>query len=173
MSLYFEYYFSKRLQRMVVIGHDGFQVKSYLDIASIAKRILSGATREEIFGEISSTAVSKPDVVNINYGIDMCASLLVMADIEFDGHPGISGLEPVPWKQGLLTDALGCYFRPQVELQSHRPKLGKVFTARNLSRMAGIEIRWTTNLADHLRLRDDDQAVYIFHCAGFLQFQKG
>ena len=36
----------------------------------------------------------------------------------------------------------------------------------------GIEIKWTTNLEDHLRLVDDDRAVFIFRGANFLQFQN-
>jgi hypothetical protein len=28
-------------------------------------------------------------------------------------------------------------------------------------------------LTDHLRLVDDDRAVFIFHCASFLKFQNG
>ncbi|PKK51253.1 hypothetical protein CI102_2773 [Trichoderma harzianum] len=97
-----------------------------------------------------------------------------MTEIELNGiSAGLSGLTAVPWKSGSLNNALATYFCPQKTLQADRPKLGKVFTARNLNRIAGIEIRWTTNLADHLRLVDDDQVVFIFHCASFLQLQKG
>jgi hypothetical protein len=47
-------------------------------------------------------------------------------------------------------------------------KLERLFTARNLERIAGMEIMWTSNLADHLRLLDDDRRVAIFHHAHFL-----
>jgi hypothetical protein len=47
-------------------------------------------------------------------------------------------------------------------------KLERLFTARNLERIAGMEITWTSNLADHLRLLDDDRRVVIFHHAHFL-----
>jgi hypothetical protein len=47
-------------------------------------------------------------------------------------------------------------------------KLERLFTARNLERIAGMEITWTSNLADHLRLLDDDRRVAIFHHAHFL-----
>ncbi|KAK3318179.1 hypothetical protein B0H66DRAFT_575154 [Apodospora peruviana] len=52
-------------------------------------------------------------------------------------------------------------------------KLGRLFTASNLNRIGGINIRWTTNLADHLRLTDNDHAVFTFQGASFLQFQNG
>jgi hypothetical protein len=39
------------------------------------------------------------------------------------------------------------------------------FSARQLSRIAGFEIIWTSNLMDHLRLQDDEDELklYIFH----------
>ncbi|UKZ54559.1 hypothetical protein TrVGV298_008368 [Trichoderma virens] len=174
MSPYFKYY-SKRIQRLRLDGCDGFCADSHADITSIAKRILSGAPRDDIFQQVAFEAkcTSESAAVDVNHGIDMCASLLVMTEIELNGSSaGLSGLTAVPWKNGSLNEALACYFCPQKTLQADRPKLGKVFTARNLSRIAGIEIRWTTNLADHLRLVDDDQVVFIFHCASFLQLQK-
>ncbi|KAK4065976.1 uncharacterized protein Triagg1_8285 [Trichoderma aggressivum f. europaeum] len=174
MSPYFKYY-SNRIQRLRLDGCDGFCADSHADIASIARRILDGASRDEIFEQVAvaEKCPSASTTADINHGIDMCASLLVMTEIELNGvSAGLSGLTAVPWKIGSLNNALATYFCPQKTLQADRPKLGKVFTARNLNRIAGIEIRWTTNLADHLRLVDDDQVVFIFHCASFLQLQK-
>ncbi|RFU76143.1 hypothetical protein TARUN_6085 [Trichoderma arundinaceum] len=172
MSPYFEYY-SKRIQRMRLDGCHEFCAGSHSDIAAIARRILEGTTRDEIYQEMASAANSVSSALDTNHAIDMCASLLVMTEIELNGSPaGLSGLTAVPWKRGSLNGALAKYFCPQRTLQADRSKLGKVFTARNLSRIAGIEIRWTTNLADHLRLVDDDQVVFIFHYASFLQLQK-
>jgi len=51
-------------------------------------------------------------------------------------------------------------------------KLEKIFNAMNLEHIAGIEVRWTSNLADHLRMRDDDKAVEIFHYATFLRLHQ-
>ncbi|KAF8854411.1 hypothetical protein BDZ45DRAFT_597067 [Acephala macrosclerotiorum] len=48
-------------------------------------------------------------------------------------------------------------------------KLEKIFNARNLEQIGGIKIRWTSNLADHLRMRDDDTAVELFHYVSFLR----
>ncbi|KAL7937294.1 hypothetical protein V8C35DRAFT_292122 [Trichoderma chlorosporum] len=174
MSTYFGYY-SKRIQRLQLDGCEGLCVKFHADIASIAQKILGGASRDDIFQQVASavncTSTSTAD--DINQSIDMCASLITMTEIGFDDNSvGLSGLTAIPWKSGPLNDTLKHYFCPQKTLQAGRPKLSKVFTARNMSRIAGIEILWTTNLADHLRLVDDDRAVFIFHCASFLQLQK-
>lgn len=42
-----------------------------------------------------------------------------------------------------------------------------MFTARNLERVAGIRVIWTSNLADHLHLEDDDTSVRIFYHVSF------
>ncbi|KAK2040593.1 hypothetical protein LZ31DRAFT_474142 [Colletotrichum somersetense] len=54
-------------------------------------------------------------------------------------------------------------------LESEGAALGKIFTARNLCLIGGLNIHWTTNLADHLRLSDEDQTISIFHLHSFLR----
>jgi hypothetical protein len=51
-------------------------------------------------------------------------------------------------------------------------KLEKQFNALNLQRIGGIRISWTDNLADHLRMMDDDKTVAVFYHASFLEYQK-
>ena len=38
--------------------------------------------------------------------------------------------------------------------------------------IAGIQITWTSNLADHLQMRDDDTRVANFNYASFLEYQR-
>jgi hypothetical protein len=51
-------------------------------------------------------------------------------------------------------------------------KLGPQFTAQNLDLIAGLKVELTTNLADHLLLREDEGAVLLFHHASFLKNQQ-
>lgn len=51
-------------------------------------------------------------------------------------------------------------------------KLPRVFTAVNLEKIAGIQVQWSSNLADHLVLKDDDKKVIVFHQASFLTLSK-
>lgn len=53
-----------------------------------------------------------------------------------------------------------------------RVKLEKIFNAKNLGQIAGIDIIWTDNIADHLRVSDEDQKVALFHHVCFLEYQK-
>jgi hypothetical protein len=45
---------------------------------------------------------------------------------------------------------------------SDHVKLERLFTARNIERVADIQVIWTSNLADHLQLEDDDTKVRLF-----------
>jgi hypothetical protein len=60
----------------------------------------------------------------------------------------------------------------QTSMQTDKVKLPRTFNARNLSRLAGIEVHWTYNLADHLRMINDESQVSIFHFASLLEWNK-
>jgi hypothetical protein len=88
-----------------------------------------------------------------------------------DGMITLSGETYLLWKEGTMTEFVSGIFSPQTFVKE-RVKLGKGFNVRNLKRIAGIEIRWTSNLADHLRMREDDTAVEIFHYVSLLRFHQ-
>lgn len=78
----------------------------------------------------------------------------------------------IVWKEdGSILGLLELEFSNQAEVKDN-VKLERLFTARNMERIAGLEIIWTSNLADHLRLFDDDTRVAIFHQACFLKHMK-
>jgi hypothetical protein len=81
----------------------------------------------------------------------------------------VSGETRFDWKAGNIKALVESHFTPQTSMKES-VKLEKIFNARNLEHIAGLEIRWINNLADHLRMRDDDTAVEIFHHASFLRF---
>jgi hypothetical protein len=83
----------------------------------------------------------------------------------------INGETRLNWKDGTLQDLVVKELVCQPVLEES-VKLEKIFNARNLERIAGIHVRWTSNIADHLRMRDDDTAVEIFHYASFLRFHQ-
>jgi hypothetical protein len=176
-STYFDH-LSRRIQRFLLDGGCEAILGDYEDLVPIAQRILSpGVTREELTRDLAAAPPKKhgsPTAQrgNIDRAIDLCASLLTMVDVEIRDSPtGLSGSSPLRWEKGPLRVALAAHLTPQTTLQVDNSKLGRLFTARNITRIGGIRIRWTTNLVDHLRLIDDDEAVLIFNCVGFLQFQ--
>ena len=75
------------------------------------------------------------------------------------------------WEHSKLSKAVHDTLWPKVQT-AEKVKLPKVFTAANLETIAGIRIQWTSNLADHLSLRDDDSKVMLYHQASFLELHQ-
>ncbi|TGJ81043.1 hypothetical protein E0Z10_g7723 [Xylaria hypoxylon] len=92
------------------------------------------------------------------------------------GEPplGIDGPNTIRWDSGSLRQFTEKYFGlgSGTRLQPDKPQIGRIFTALNLRKIGGMRIEWTRNLADHLRLVDDDKTVSIFDCVAFLKFQR-
>lgn len=83
----------------------------------------------------------------------------------------VSGETKFGWKDGTIKSLLRTQFTTQRTVKES-VKLEKIFNAKNLEHIGGIKVRWTSNLADHLRMRDDDTAIELFHYASFLRFHQ-
>ncbi len=70
-----------------------------------------------------------------------------------------------------LIDTINNVFKPGMEL-SEKTNFPMGFTAANLEMIAGIQVVWTSNLADHLSLTCDDTKVILFHQVSFLELHK-
>ena len=156
--------------------HDGgrhISARTYRDIVEIAENLKDGLPKETIIGRLSSKlADPKPANENemLESSIDLTARLVSMMHIGVLRY-GFSGRRELVWSQGSLKDFVHGYFDEPVVL-GQDVKLEKMFNARNLGRVAGIHIEWTDNLADHLRMIDEDKKVAIFHHASFLKCQQ-
>lgn len=89
----------------------------------------------------------------------------------------VPGQTPLVWANGTLKEFIENQFSSPVAVQ--KPiwvKLDKIFTARNLECIAGLQIIWTDNLADHLKLTADtvadDRCISIFHHISVLKHHK-
>jgi hypothetical protein len=157
--------------------HDGgrhVSVRTHQDLLAIIKSIQSGYSRSEIRArhrdQVSLTSPTEQDEL-LDGSIDLAATILTL--IHFGRiQYGFSGRKPLEWSAGSLQSVLEHQFNGPVELGHSRVKFEKTFISLNLVRMAGLEIVWTDNLADHLRLTDDDTKVHIFHHASFLEIQR-
>jgi hypothetical protein len=83
----------------------------------------------------------------------------------------ISAKHSLPWTQGTFSDAVHDYFNqpPHIELDSKDDVVSKDLTCHSIERMSGIEVLWTDNLLDHLRLVEGDKKLCVFHHASFLR----
>ena len=107
----------------------------------------------------------------LDNSIDLAVRLWLMIPIGGFSHAVVPGQTVLPWTVGSISDVLTKNFDENPLLDTP-VKLGKVFNAMNIERIAGIRIIWTDNLADHLRMRDDDTGVCIFHYASFLRYHQ-
>ena len=105
--------------------------------------------------------------------IDLAASTWLMTPFVHGPTSGWVSLDnPVGWNEECL---FGSEFNSAFD--SVVPKKGSVefvklpqnFTAEHLERIGGIRIRWTSNLADHLLLKNDDADLMLFHQVSILE----
>jgi len=106
--------------------------------------------------------------------IDLAVRLWLMIDIGKLQHGFVPGQKPLLWEDGTLKDLLQDRFASleTVPPRVVRVKLDRMFTARNLEHIAGLQIIWTDNISDHLRLMVDDTRIAIYHHVSFLEHHK-
>ena len=105
--------------------------------------------------------------------VDLAAGLLLMLSIS--KYPGdISYDEPIIWEDDGALVPLGLIDKtfPNRYNSTDLVKLPQSFTAAHLEQIAGIKVIWTSNLADHLLLKDDDTKLMLFHQVSILQLHK-
>lgn len=176
-GLDFDAYFSYYTEQCSDALHDGgrhVSVRTHRDIVQITHHIKSSLDRNSI-KQILSSELPVPKPANedeiLDGSIDLVARLLFMVNFGCLQY-GFTGRRQVSWTENSLRKCIKKYFDAPLMLGQDTIKLEKIFNARNLGRIAGIEILWTKNLADHLSLIDDDNKVAIFHYASFLECQR-
>lgn len=167
LNFFFTYY-AKQCE-LIALHEGGIYVslKTHQDIMRIVQLFKDNRTHDEI---LLLTSTSGADSQR-DYSIDLAARLYLM--MEFGNLPYVySGCKQLEWVQGSLRDFVVERFGKKPELGHDNIKLEKVFNARNLRKIGGIEVAWTANLADHLRLMKGDKVVAVFHHASFLRRQQ-
>ena len=83
----------------------------------------------------------------------------------------ISAKYSLPWAQGTFRDAVHEYFNqpPDIELHTKEDVVSTDLVCHDIERMSGMEVLWTDNLLDHLRLVEGDKKLCVFHHASFLR----
>ena len=171
---YFRYY-ARQCHDALIDQGQHVLARTHQDILDIVRQ-LEGLTRRDAIKENLRSRLSTRHRPNedeiLDSTIDLAARLHLMVNIAVD-NPVISGQAQLKWESGILRDFLNHHFSKPPELGNDGIKLERMFTASNLERIAGIQIKPTDNLADHLRMIDkEDKVVAIFHYASFLKRQN-
>ena len=113
----------------------------------------------------------EPKDAKLNASLTLAARLWLSISIDSLPHFFTPGYV-IRWDSDqCLSDAVAKEFSSKSQT-TETVKLPKVFTAANLEKIAGIQVQWTSNLADHLALKDDDKKVMFFHQASFLELSR-
>jgi len=170
---YFSYY-SKQCHLMLGDGGRHIAARRHQDISQIVELFNEQKTLEETVNAIRSSILhlNLPDEKDMILGsINLAARLYLM--MSFGEVPNAFTPErALSWTGASIQDFLKQHLEPRQVLSSTSVKLQKIFNARNIQRLAGIKIEWTSDLGLHLRMIHDDERVAIFHNASFLRLHQ-
>ncbi|EKG18024.1 hypothetical protein MPH_04714 [Macrophomina phaseolina MS6] len=190
---FFEYYLNECTHALRDRG-EHVSVRTHRDILDIAELLKNPAnTREDILrtlrarptslgcddGASESSSYIAPDSPvtlkhahvdnkNIHGSIDLVARLLTMTKVGSD-DAGLGPRDRLAWTDGSLSESVSNYFDKTPTLTMKAVQLEKVFNAQNLQRFTGMQIEWTDNLADHLRMCEFEKKIRVFHHVTFLE----
>ncbi|KAK5191219.1 hypothetical protein LTR92_008938 [Exophiala xenobiotica] len=143
------------------------------DILDIAHDTVTGMPKGSIRTRLSRRLANQKLEDNnelLDASIDLSARLLTMTDVGRLRY-AVCRRKVLPWNEGSLPELLKVHFNQPVILD-HDVKLEKAFNVHSFRLITGFEIDWTDNLADHLRLDEDNRRLAIFHHASFLKCQQ-
>jgi len=171
LDAYFTYYY----QQCDLIGlHNRGRfssLKTHQDVASVARLLREpGQKRERVLEQLAEM-LPGGTADQHEQTLKLTTRLVTMMQIGTMPHE-LRGGRHIEWTGDALEDFVDTHFSDAPVLGHERIKFEKEFNALSLSRIAGLEVRWTDNLADHLRLVNDDRVVRVFHHATFLRSQE-
>ena len=167
---YFDYFDAQTSIALHDLGRY-VSVRSHNDVIAIVELLKRRDSRQDMVPFLmNSSAAAGLDMTNEQFeaSIDFAVRLVTMVEVGWIPNT-YTGPRPLRWESGCFNEFFESQFPVHGELSSEQVKLESIFMACNLHRIAGIRIRWTTNLADHLRLQNNDSEVLIFGCVSFLR----
>ncbi|KAK3311832.1 hypothetical protein B0H66DRAFT_603705 [Apodospora peruviana] len=173
LDAYFNYY-TKQCEIMALWDGGCFtSVKTHKDILRIAKVLKGPIGRERVSCRfLNGKNPTMPDGKQDGRAIDLAARLLLMIEFGFLEHVAPLVGRPIEWSHGTIQSHIARCFPNAPVLGHEGVKLGSIFNAMNLEKIAGVEIVWTDNLVDHLHLLNNDKQVAVFNHASFLLRQQ-
>ncbi|KAJ5497052.1 hypothetical protein N7463_009039 [Penicillium fimorum] len=144
-------------------------IRTHQHIIDIATCIQGGYSRSDVKAYIQQCQWTSDSTSEsaINASIDLTVHLLCMLDVgEFEN--AYSGRKKLLRAQGSLQDFVQETLLEAASLKNEGTKLDGTFKMYNVVRIAGFKLEPTSNLRDHLRLRDVNKTIEVFHHASFL-----
>jgi len=174
---YFRHYTAECRKFIEPDGGAYITVREHRDIIAIVRKLEEGGTKETIKRSLASLVTQQrreEDKYHMAEGaIRLVARLFLMIDVGAPSKYQKWGSSFLPWsdEQDDVKTVLADYFVVS-SAETGNVVFEEEFTAFNIQRFTGLKIQWTSNLADHLRLIDNERRICIFHHATFLQHQN-
>ncbi|KAJ4369236.1 hypothetical protein N0V83_006321 [Neocucurbitaria cava] len=173
---FFSYYTAERKKAIAYSRGEYTTVRKHQDITAIANKLEGGCTKEEVTQSLLSLDTqqrSKEAKIRMVEGsLRLVARLISMVDIGPLPYC-VQGRAPILWSNANsgLNSVLEEYFQKS-STSEQEIKFGEDFTAFNIQQFAGLQIQWTNNLANHLRVMDNDTTLCLFYHVTFLRHQN-
>jgi hypothetical protein len=169
-------YFDEWYDQQCGICAHGVSVNTHGELLRVVSYLrFPNADRQSVLGKLSqSQTACKINVAEQKATIDLAARILLGMSIGSTPSCVLLIGDSLSWIDGSLQSLVSQYFQ-QSNSTFEDVKLPRNFTAANIERIAGIKINWTSNLSDHLLLKDAETAeamVLIFHPISFLELHK-
>lgn len=163
---YFQYY-TEQCRTTRQCQGSGLAIQTHQHIVELAACIQKGDSRSEVkeFVRRRQWTSNSPSDNAIDASIDLAVRLSYMIDVgEFER--AYSGRQRLLWTDGILQDFMREAFPEALSHEDDKTKLDETFTICNMIHIAGFQVEPTSNLYNHLQLRD--RTVEVFHHASFL-----
>ncbi|KAL4885453.1 hypothetical protein BJY04DRAFT_230987 [Aspergillus karnatakaensis] len=170
---YFQYY-TEQCRTVLQLHGNSIPIRTHQDVIEISSRIRRDHSRAEINHFLQTHQWTTNEAVSTeitNASIDLAARLLCMLDIG-DFENAHSGRDKLRWIEGSLSDFIAEKLPVSISDERDTVKLDGGFNIYSMVRIAGFNVEPTSNLADHLRLRDVDRTISVFHHASFLMANR-
>ena len=170
LDAYFDFY---QRQWQYCLQHGASLFQGFDDMRETIQKLNSHATRSDIAADIQQRLKSESteaDGDQTQNSVNFAARTLTMVKLGRLEYEVPRGRE-LTWESGSLRQFLSDYFGEKHQHGCDGIRLPKSFDAWSLENVGGVEIEFTDNLADHLRLVRDDTVVLVFHHASFLEYQ--
>jgi hypothetical protein len=174
---YFRHYTAECRKAIEPDGGEHVTIRAHQDIITIVRQLEEGRTKEMIKRSLTfPDRRQRSEEVRSEMAegsIRLVVRLYSMANIGAPSTYRTWGPSILPWddeRVGLDTVLANHFVASSAD--TGNLIFEEEFTVFNLQRFTGLEIHWSNNIADHLRLIDNDRKICIFHHATFLQHQN-